>query len=99
MKFATGKTKGQKPTRAGRKGRKAPRMSLEEGIVGMAKRGELGAIGKREIERLKKKGIPVTFKRGQTIITQYADGREEILAEIAPVKFTPPPGVIIYKNQ
>ncbi len=46
MKFATGKTKGQKSTRGGRKARKAPRMSLEEGIVGMAKRGELGAIGK-----------------------------------------------------
>ncbi len=58
----------------------------------LVKRGELGAIGERAIERLKKKGIAVTFMRGQQIITQHPDGREEVLAEIPPVQFALLPG-------
>ncbi len=56
--------------------------SLEASIAGMAASGVLAKPAQQAISRLRKKGFPITFQRGLSIIKLHADGREEVLGEI-----------------
>ena len=64
----------------------------------MARRGELAKPARLAIRRLRRKGLPITFRRGHQIIQQHADGREEILGVIARPSFTLPAGVRIIEG-
>lgn len=57
--------------------------SLEEQILRLAAEGKIEAAAADAIRRQKAKGLPITFLRGDAIIKQYADGREEVLGIIA----------------
>jgi hypothetical protein len=45
--------------------------------------GRVAEAARTAIERQKGKGMGVTFLRGDMIVTQYPDGREEILGTLA----------------
>jgi hypothetical protein len=45
--------------------------------------GRVADAARAAIERQKAKGLAVTFLRGDTIVTQYPDGREEVLGTLA----------------
>jgi hypothetical protein len=79
-------------------GQREPAGSLEALIMGMARRGELAKPAQLAIRRLRRKGVPITFRRGRQIITQYADGREEILGEIERPTYKFPKGVRIIEG-
>lgn len=67
--------------------------SLEGNIARLAGSGELAKAGQEAIARQKKLGIAVTFKRGDEVIKQWPDGREEVLERIERVKYKLPAGV------
>jgi hypothetical protein len=69
--------------------------SLEENIVKFSEKGGLKKIGKAAVRKQKRHGLPVTYRQGKQIIKRHPDGKEEVLAEIAPVKFSVPAGVRI----
>ena len=76
-------------------GHREPAGSLEGSIMGMARRGELTKPAQLAIRRLRRKGLPITFQRGNEIIKQHADGREEVLGIVEPVAYRIPKGVKI----
>jgi hypothetical protein len=45
--------------------------------------GRLAEAARGAIERQKAKGMAMTFLRGDTVVMQHADGREDILGTIA----------------
>lgn len=57
--------------------------SLEAQLPRLAAEGKLKDAARGAIERQRAKGIAITFLRGDLIITQYADGREEVIATLA----------------
>ena len=67
--------------------------SLENQIVSMATRGKLARAGRKAVAAQKKRGLPVTFQRGNQIIKEYPDGREEVLGTVAAAKYVLPKGV------
>jgi hypothetical protein len=73
--------------------------SLEANVVRLALEGKLSAAGDEAVRRQKAKGLPITFQRGNEIIRQHADGREELLATLPPpTPFQVPPGVRVIKG-
>jgi len=73
--------------------------SFEDRISELARSGKLFNAAREAVEEQKKSGLPVTFRRGNQVIKQYADGREEVLAEIPPSKFKIPAGVEIIPSK
>lgn len=57
--------------------------SLEEQILRLATEGKIEAAAAVAIRRQQAKGLPITFLRGDAIIKQYPDGREEVLGILA----------------
>ena len=74
-------------------GHREPAGSLEGSIMEMARRGELAKPARLAIRRLRRKGLPITFQRGNEIIKQHADGRMEVLGFVEPVAYQIPKGV------
>lgn len=68
---------------------------VETAFLKLALGGKLAKAGRDAIRRQRAKGLAVTFKRGQEIIKQYPDGREEILGRVAPRRFRMPKNVPI----
>ena len=69
--------------------------SLEKRLVGLAMSGKLAKAGRDAIRAQVAMGLPVTFKRGTKVIKRYADGREEVLANVDRLAFRIPRGVAI----
>jgi hypothetical protein len=70
--------------------------SLEANVVRLALEGKLSAAGDRAVAEQKALGLPVTFQRGNQVIKQHPDGREEVLATIPQTPpYRPPPGVSV----
>ena len=79
-------------------GQREPAGSLEGMIMEMARRGELAIPARLAIRRLRRKGVPITFRRGQQIIKQHANGREEVLGVIERLEYKLPKGVRIIEG-
>jgi hypothetical protein len=80
-------------------GQREPARSLEASIMDMARRGELAKPAQQARRRLRDKGVPITGRRGNQIITRHADGREEMLGEIeSPIRTKLPEGVRIIEG-
>ncbi|HET6251419.1 MAG TPA: hypothetical protein VFE47_27285 [Tepidisphaeraceae bacterium] len=88
-----------KITKNGSKQTKEDPGSVESNIVRLAMSGKLARVTKRAIAGGVAKGLPVTFKRGQKIITRYADGREEVLRIMPRSDFKVPKGVRVIAKQ
>jgi hypothetical protein len=71
----------------------AERGSLESGLYKLATSGELSKAARAAIKKQQKQGLPITFQRGDQIIKQYADGREDILATLPRQPYVRPKGV------
>jgi len=69
--------------------------SLEGEIVDMALRGELAKAARKAIRTAKRRGLPITFKRGNQVVKEYADGRVEVLETLSFPKYVLPKGVKI----
>lgn len=69
--------------------------SLEERIVALATSGKLANAGRNAIRTQRRKGLAVTFQRGDQVIKQFPDGREEVLATVRRADYTVPEGVEI----
>jgi hypothetical protein len=93
MKIANSNGTRRRSSRAN--GHTEPAGSLEASIQKMARNGDLAKAAQQAIRRLRRKGLPITFQRGMTIIKQHADGREEILGVVKPVEYRLPKGVKI----
>ena len=57
--------------------------SLEAQLPRLALEGKLEDAARLAIEQHKVRGIAITFLRGDLILTQYPDGREEVGATLA----------------
>ena len=55
--------------------------------------GRLAEAGQFAIAETRRLGMPVTYKRGDQIIREHPDGREEVLAVVPSVPFALPAGV------
>ena len=55
--------------------------------------GRPAEAGRLAVAETREAGMPVTYKRGDQIVCEYPDGREEILAVLPSVTVTVPPGV------
>lgn len=55
--------------------------------------GRLEQAGREAVAEQRRLGIPVTYKRGDEIVREHADGRVEVLAVVPSVTVTLPPGV------
>jgi len=73
--------------------------SFEDRVSELARSGKLFNAAREAVEEQKKSGLPVTFRRGNQVIKQYADGRVEVLGEIPPSRFKIPPGVEIIPSK
>ena len=98
VEMKNGSTNGRAGKARGGNGHREPAGSLEGAIMGMARRGELAVPARLAIRRLRRKGVPITFRRGQEIIKQHADGREEVLGVIELPAFKLPKGVRIIEG-
>src|SRR5258708_1623668 len=68
--------------------------SLESGVRKLAAQGKLAKAAGAAIRAQRKRGVPVTFQRGDQVVKQYSDGRIEVLQKLkrrAP--YSPPRGV------
>jgi hypothetical protein len=73
--------------------------SLEANVVRLALEGKLSAAADRAVEEQRALGLPITFQRGDEVIKQYADGREEVLAKIPQTPpYNAPRGVRVIKG-
>ena len=79
-------------------GHREPPGSLEAMIVEMARSGELAKAARRAIRQARSHGLPITFRRGDQIIEQQADGSETILGRIPQHEFKLPKGVKIIEG-
>jgi hypothetical protein len=57
--------------------------SLEAQRPHLVREGKLEDAARRAIEQQRARGIAITFLRGDLILTQYPDGREEVIATLA----------------
>jgi hypothetical protein len=67
--------------------------ALENQVVKFAMGGKLAKVSRDAVRRQVKKGFAVTFKRGNKVIKQFPDGREEILGTIKKLDFQLPTNV------
>jgi hypothetical protein len=73
--------------------------SLEANVVRLALEGKLSGAADRAVQEQKALGLPVTFRRGNEVIKQFPDGREEVLATIPQsAPYRPPTGVRVIKG-
>ena len=73
--------------------------SLEANVVRLALEGKLSAAADRAVEEQRALGLPVTFQRGNEVIRQHSDGREEVLATIPQTPpYKAPPGVRVIRG-
>jgi hypothetical protein len=73
--------------------------SLEANVVRLALEGKLAGAADRAVAEQKARGLPVTFQRGNEVIKQFADGREEVLATIPQSPpYKAPPGVRVIRG-
>lgn len=73
--------------------------SLEGRIVGLAMGGKLAKAGRKAIRSQRSRGLAVTFKQGDQVIRQHADGRKEVLAVLERPTYTLPRGVAILRGK
>lgn len=69
--------------------------SLEAGILELAVAGKLARASQAAIRTQRRLRLPITFQRARQIIKRHADGREEVLATVAPAPHTLPHGIKI----
>lgn len=69
--------------------------SLEERIVALASAGKLANAGRNAIRAQRRKGLAITFQRGDQIIKKHPDGREEVLGTVGRADYIIPKGVKI----
>ena len=66
---------------------------LEGAIVGLAIAGKLSGAGHSAVRAQREAGLPVTYRRGNEIIKEFPDGREEVLGVVQAPVYKLPKGV------
>lgn len=61
----------------------------------LARTGKLGRSARKAIRAQTARGLAVTYKRGDEVIKEYADGRKEVLETLEPTSFKVPANVQI----
>jgi len=69
--------------------------ALESSVVKFALGGKLAKVSRNAVNKQVQRGLPITFKRGNKVIKQFADGREEVLGTIKKLHFRLPSNVRI----
>lgn len=69
--------------------------TLESVIVELATSGELAQAAQAAIENHRRHGVPITYLRGDEIVTESPDGTIEVLERIDRPAYTLPAGVKI----
>lgn len=49
-----------------------------------ARQRMFSASGLLAVAKAKKRGLPITYAKGEQIIREYADGRKEVIGSVAP---------------
>jgi hypothetical protein len=73
--------------------------TLEGGIVDLALRGKLAKAARKAIRTAKGRGLPITFKKGNQVVKEHADGRIEVLETLAAPEYVLPKGVKIISRK
>ena len=72
--------------------RRAPQ-TLEDAIVAAAASGKLAGATRATLRAQRRAGIPITYQSGNRIITEFPDGRREVIGEVEPATYKLPRGV------
>jgi hypothetical protein len=67
-------------------------------IAQFALSGKLNRAAKQAVRDQRSRGLAITFKRGNQIVRQGADGSILILQTIEPVEFVAPPHVRVFRK-
>jgi hypothetical protein len=78
---------GKSPRRGTARTLRRSTSSDPESLVALAESGRLGDAARAEVRAQRAAGLPITYKRGNQVVTEHPDGRCEVLETLRP----PPP--------